>query len=54
MPPPDVTNTHRTASSLIRAVDILAGPEAPSVDDEPILIPDHDYPPEMWHDADRE
>ncbi len=42
------------AQRISEDLDILAGPEAPSMDDEPILIPDHDYPPEMWHDADRE
>ena len=42
------------AQRISEDLDILAGPKAPPVDEEPILIPDHEYPPEFWHDADRE
>lgn len=43
------------AQRISEDLDILAGPDAPEPGVvEPILIPDHDYPPEFWKDADRE
>jgi hypothetical protein len=43
------------AQRISEDLDILAGPDASEpATSEPIMIPDHDYPPEFWHDADRE
>ena len=43
-----------TPSGSARTSTSSPAPRLRSMDDEPILIPDHDYPPEFWHDADRE
>ena len=47
------------AQRISEDLDLLAGPDAAQPGAEPgagdpILIPDHDYPPEFWSDADRE
>jgi hypothetical protein len=43
------------AQRISEDLDILAGPDASEPGTgEPIMIPDHDYPPEFWSDADRE
>lgn len=43
------------AQRISEDLDILAGPDAAEPGGgDPILIPDHDYPPEFWSDADRE
>ena len=43
------------AQRISEDLDLLAGPDAPEPGlGEPIMIPDHDYPPEFWNDADRE
>jgi hypothetical protein len=43
------------AQRVAEDLDLVAGPEdRPSPGGEPIMIPDHDYPPEFWSDADRE
>jgi hypothetical protein len=43
------------AQRISEDLDLLAGPDAPEPGTgEPIMIPDHDYPPEFWNDADRE
>jgi len=43
------------AQRISEDLDILAGPEAPDPSHrEPIVVPDHDYPPEFWQDADRD
>ena len=43
------------ARRISEDLDILAGPDAPEPGiGGPIMIPDHDYPPEFWSDADRE
>jgi hypothetical protein len=43
------------AQQISEDLDILAGPDATEPGaGEPIMIPDHDYPPEFWSDADRE
>jgi hypothetical protein len=43
------------AQRISEDLDILAGPDAAEPGaGEPIMIPDHDYPPEFWSDADRE
>ena len=43
------------AQRISEDLDLLAGPDAPEPGaGEPIMMPDHDYPPEFWHDADRE
>ena len=43
------------AQRISEDLDILAGSKA---DDPgptaPIVVPDHDYPPEFWQDADRD
>lgn len=43
------------AQRISEDLDILAGPEAPDPHaNESIVVPDHDYPPEFWQDADRD
>lgn len=43
------------AQRISEDLDLLAGPGLPeSGTGEPIMIPDHDYPPEFWNDADHE
>lgn len=43
------------AQRISEDLDILAGPAAPEPGvGDPIVVPDHDYPPEFWRDADRD
>ena len=43
------------AQRISEDLDILAGPAtAEPGRGEPIVVPDHDYPPEFWQDADRD
>jgi hypothetical protein len=43
------------AQRISEDLDILAGPEAGNPHaHEHIVVPDHDYPPEFWEDADRD
>ena len=43
------------AQRISEDLDSLAGPEAPDPHaNESIVVPDHDYPPEFWQDADRD
>ncbi|HVQ87572.1 MAG TPA: hypothetical protein VMT88_05245 [Actinomycetes bacterium] len=43
------------AERISEDLDILAGPlAAEPAEAPPIVVPDHDYPPEFWQDADRD
>jgi len=43
------------AQRISEDLDLLVGPDTPLPGvGEPIMVPDHDYPPEFWNDADRE